>query len=1632
MSEGAPAGVDIASLAISIDSYPAITAEQALDKLTVTAKRAEEQAKRLKEETEKQMRGFSAAADAIGEMDRRVAALRGSVDPFYSLQRKLNQEMAEANQLYKLGALGSLEYAQSMRVLTDRMKVAEASQLVYLQNQGHIHKSMRLTGNELLNMSRQFADVGVTMAMGMNPLMILVQQGPQIADVFAQAAQRGVGFKAALAGIVEMVAPFAAVAAAIGAVAVVVGTLAAAYLAGEKDANKFANAIQLTGNYANVTAQQYEDMISTVARATNASMGDTRKVMLALVASGQFTRETIEQLAPSIIQISQLSGKTKEDVAQSFLSMGSSVTDFATKLNENYHLISAAQMDHIRLLEEQGRTTEAQLYASMAIHKELAERGTENLGYLEQAWRGVGNAISWAWEQLKKWGQASDVSQQLTTLNATIAEREGQAKGAGVTPNSQFIAAQAKRELGPLYAQREALQLQLEQREAAAATTKAQDEAAEATRRMTGQWSGLADSTERATRAITQYRSDIAKIRAVDPTSSLLPSAKQQAEAEEAIRKRYTPNASRASSQAETASEREAKAAQRRAEALGREAEAQEATISGNLALAAAYGVSGAAAQKQAATTKATTAAIKAQGDIDAFVARQIRLSVSEQAVAGAKRMSDLKEETSLRAEYNSKVAAGTMTQQQAAVALRDEASLRPLLAAEALAEGDAKTALTKIISDLRAQMKLANDEEARGQLLAAKANQQDHLAYLKIETDMIGKSNRERAVMLAQLQAEQQLRQMRIDPKSAEGAAFVKDAGDLGGRTYDLAQAQDTYNQSLGYTAELLDQIDQHARDAAEGLASVFEGISDDMGRVTKAFGSVITSLTGLRAKEEQIAKERKARQKDQTKDSAVWRQAEVVASRESAKARVEAYGDMASAAKMFFEEGSDGYRAMQAVEAGFRAFQMAMSIQAMLRTAAEAGAHVAANTAVAASDATLAAQTLATDAVTTSSGIAAGAARMFAKLGPYAFPVVAAMVATMAALGASGGGGGVPQVSVSERRQREQGAGSVLGDAEAKSESIANSLEIVASNTNRELEYSNSMLRALQSIDNQIGAVAAAIARSFGAGGMLDTSKLGLGTTSTGPSGLMKLFNPLSALLPGLFGTTKSTTLQDQGVQFGSGSLDAILNGGLTGSAYQQVSTNTKKKFFGITYSDKTKNSTSTTALDADFLRQTELLIGSLRDGVLAAAGTLGVEGAAATLAAFQVNLGKLSFKDMTGSEIQTALEGIFGKLADDMAGAVMPGLKDLQNVGEGLFETLSRVARQYQVIDITLSTIGKTFGTVGVSSLEARERLVDLFGSLDEFVDQTSYYAENFLTEAERLSPINAAVTAELARLGLTGVKTRDQFKAVVQGLDLSTAAGAELYAALMALAPGFAAITEETKAVSDARDQLSEAYERESDALLDTADRFKALAEGLGDYRQSLYSGPAAVLSPEAQYAAAKAEFDRVSALAGAGNEDALGSLQSVSEAYLDASRDYFASSQGYFADLARVREAVTAAEGYANTQVTVAEQQLEQLKAMVDGFLDLNQTLITVPEALANLQALLGGNPAIPAAAGAQSVASDSGTANDNQEIVDELAALNEQLAADKAQRGAIGTETLDKLDAVQQTLQRLLREIQAG
>lgn len=841
-----------------------------------------------------------------------------------------------------------------------------------------------------------------------------------------------------------------------------------------------------------------------------------------------------------------------------------------------------------------------------------------------------------------------------------------------------------------------------------------------------------------------------------------------------------------------------------------------------------------------------------------------------------------------------------------------------------------------------------------------------DQIALLRLQISLIGASAREQAIATAGMKADQEARKDKT-LSADEIAARVAHAKEIAGLTEDLKLKNDAYNDSLSITSDRMARIAESVSQLTQNLG---QGLGEGIERMGAALGGLLTTFSSYAAEKAKLDQDEAAAKKNASPDRQHEIELEYIDKRK--KAEVGANVAALSAAKSFFKEKSTAYKVLSGLETAYRAVELAGHVKSM------------------AMDAIATAKSIGNALLKGAAHAGAAAANIMGQLGVFGFPVVAAMLGMLAGLGvAVSGGKGNGGINYSvEDLQESAGTGSVLGDPTGKSNSISKALEAVARNTNKSLEFENAQLKALRSIDSSIGAVATALARSLGVGGALDTTDLGLGTTSKGATGIGK-FNPFSWLLPGLFGSTTTKTLADQGLNFSGQNLNDLISQGIAGSTYQTVTTNTKKKFFGITTSNKTNTDTTNSAIDGDLQNQITLLIANLKTGVLAAAGILGATGAEGALAAFTVELGKISLKDMSNSEIAEALNAVFSKLGDQMAETGVPGIEAFQKAGEGLFETLQRLAKDYQVVDVTLKSIGMSFKTVGLGSVEARERLVELAGGLDALTESASSFSDTYLTKEEQIGPVMKAVSDEMTRLGLGAIKTKEDFKRLVLGLDVSTESGAELYTALMAVAPAFATVQDylaelngtssdvasAIDAVKDARSALTAAYSKEASALQETINTFTSLVKSLKTYGQSLLTGPAAMLSPEEAYRAAKARFEDNRARVASGDSEAAKDTQAVSQDFLEASKNYYASSEGYFLDLEKVKTAVQAAENLAKRQVDVAEQQLEQLKTMVKTLIKIDESVLSVKDAVDGLNTAM--STALAAAGGKSSSSGSS-------------------------------------------------------
>lgn len=301
-------------------------------------------------------------------------------------------------------------------------------------------------------------------------------------------------------------------------------------------------------------------------------------------------------------------------------------------------------------------------------------------------------------------------------------------------------------------------------------------------------------------------------------------------------------------------------------------------------------------------------------------------------------------------------------------------------------------------------------------------------------------------------------------------------------------------------------------------------------------------------------------------------------------------------------------------------------------------------------------------------------------------------------------------------------------------------------------------------------------------------------------------------SAVFARAFGR-KQATVESQGIE------GTISTSGFDGQAFAEMLA--KGGWFR---SDK--RSTSTQALDAGQDSAFDATVKSVVDSVRGLGAALGLESSLIDGYSKQIKitLGK------DEAENQKLIEAAFGGLADDLAALMLPTVAKFAQAGETASATLSRVANDFQAVNAVLTVLGITseqaFGAVGVASIEARERLVALAGGVQAMAAQTDFFAANFLTEAQRLAPVQKMVTDQLASLGYAGVSTTDQFRDAVLGLAqsgaLATEQGAKTYAGLLALAPAFKTVadaaTESATAMATALAEANRPYEEQITTIL----------------------------------------------------------------------------------------------------------------------------------------------------------------------------------------------------------------------
>lgn len=1355
----------------------------------------------------------------------------------------------------------------------------------------------------------------------------------------------------------------------LGLVAEGVLLVAEAYVTGWQESDKFAKSLQITGNFAGITEGQFNAMAHAISDLDNAGVGSARAALQTLVSTGQFAGGALESVGAAAVTMAQLTGQPADAVAADFAKMADGVVKWVDTHDSQYNILTTAQYQHIRALEEEGKTQEAMELTGKLINDGMKQR-VDNLGYIESALQTGKKAWGDFWDAALDWGRKDTPEKKIARLQNQMASvLNSGIDFAGAHPDTRMTPSETADYVKRQQAKIDAAKKEKEGLEKAAsdrgAAARARAEGKEGVRVLEGFHTRFETQQQKTEKEIKKYRAANADVLA---DKGVVDSPAEQARIEARIRQSH------------------AKAAPAGSDASQAVLNGQMKSIQDSLALAKEHNA-------QLAKLDELRYKGKELSDEQFFQAKQARIQNDARADIAA---------------YNQ------------TIALLEAYHGKTAEARQANVNKIAETAAARTRVEQKSAADLALLDEAEKQRKAAIAAEDDKQAEARI-AGLVAEADKMETVKTAHEKPRSQIERDAIGENRAAivaagssitaAVANGEDESVIEGYQRKIA-ALERENKARGrieaaaFKEEAKALDDGMWSDAANAAAAMAQSMERSFGSVGGAIGKMTVAMVDYGKTQRDIQLDLDKAKTAAGGNPGKIADAEAKAGKASAEAQIKHYGSMASAAKGFFKENSTGYKIMDGLEKEMQLLQLANQAEKLFTSLFVSSASAAG---VVAGQATETGAVVASQAKQNAAKVPGVFMSFMSALGPWGMAAAAVAVAAVLGGAFSGGGGGAAPTTF-EDRQKTQGTGTVLGDDTAKSASIANSLEIIEKNSGLELNYQNAMLMALRSIEFALGGAAKGI---FQTAGLTGGSAFGTSNEAT------KSF----------WGSDTSTTITDSGVKF-SGTLGNLRDGRGIGIQYEDV---TKTSDGGWFHGDSKDEFTNTKALGAVAMKPFILIFDSMGELLVGAGVKLGADSVGLTNAINQISIDfAVSTRELKGQDLVDALSAGISVAFDQVAMAVFPQMEDFQKVGEGLGETLVRVASDYAAVGSIFDSIGKslvgtsvvttrslfgverTITTVGEMSVSARERLINLAGGIDELASKTSSFADNYLSQAERLAPVQKYVTDQLTAMGYAGVTTRDQFKALVLGMDASTKTGAENYATLLSLADAFAkthAATEDltkseqeiaderkdlqsqlneltmssaqalalqragiddsnkalfdqvqaAKAVVTAKDVLASAYDKESAALKTTVDRLKAFQTGILSFKDSLLLGSLSTLTPVQKAAEAQRQYEATLAKARTGDTAAQSALQAAASAYLTADQVIKASSDGYAADAAKVQADLAALAAVAGGQASDAERQMAALDAQVGALITINDSVKegarSVAQAIAELARL---------------------------------------------------------------------------
>jgi hypothetical protein len=319
-------------------------------------------------------------------------------------------------------------------------------------------------------------------------------------------------------------------------------------------------------------------------------------------------------------------------------------------------------------------------------------------------------------------------------------------------------------------------------------------------------------------------------------------------------------------------------------------------------------------------------------------------------------------------------------------------------------------------------------------------------------------------------------------------------------------------------------------------------------------------------------------------------------------------------------------------------------------------------------------------------------------------------------------------------------------------------------------------------------------------------------------------------------------------------------------------------------------------------------------------------------------------------TQEQISKQIDDQLTVAADGLAGLAL-GTTQFTRDGETASGTLARLATGLETVNGVMETLGHRLLSVSLYGGDAASSLVDLFGGADAFNSATASYFDAFYSQEEKVSVFTKAATRALAEFGRMMPTTRDAYKAMVAGADLTSESGRKLYTTLIGLSGAMNTVlpvaNSLTAAMANISGNVTSGINAQVNAISSLVQQSKAasgqsytVATTLDKLIQSMLSSDIGGTSSAQQLLASRNAYLSAFANAKGGEISAARDIPGLSKAFLKSSLAQAKTAQEYALTAAKVRSDVRLLAGISGLEgankevlVTLYERQLDVLGSL---------------------------------------------------------------------------------------------------